>query len=130
MGIQHSIRAVAFPGTYQTFPHMNIFGLVWFFTLACFGFFFPQRKTPKQAFCIVSVNISQGKVSFHSSARETGRNPGGDEVQRYLWMYRPILSLHLGADTGAELRLLTSEVFRKCFYINFPCVVLYPRGNM
>lgn len=67
---------------------------------------------------------------FHRSARETGRNPGGAGVQRCFWMYRSILSLYLRADTGAELRLVTSEIFRKCFYINFPCVVLLPRVNM
>lgn len=99
------------------------------FTLACFGFF-PQRKTPQQTFCkifIVSVSISQEKsLFFHRS--------GGRQVETQVELECNIIC---GCTDPASvstweltLGLVTSKVLRKCFYINFPCVVLFPRDNI
>lgn len=64
---QRSWAAAAFPGTYQTFSQLNIFGfgLVW---VLCFVLFFsPKENSKTETFCRIctgSVTISQEKVSL------------------------------------------------------------------
>lgn len=77
---QRSWAAAAFPGTYQTFSQLNIFGfvLVWVLCL-CFVLFcfFPKRKLQNRNF-LQNLHwfchyFTRKSFSFHGSARETGR---------------------------------------------------------
>lgn len=78
-------------------------------------------------FAIFCVSISQEKVSVSIGVQ---RRQVETQVRLECNMICGCTDPSSVSTQELTLGLVTSEVFRKCFYINFPCVVLFPRGNM